>query len=445
MGGGDRCDQSVFPVLSWTFTSACSDRNDTAVAADPRNVQTREKLAGILLICASAVALLLANAGLEQALHGVLEYRLGPVMPRFGRMSVHQWIADGLMAIFFLLVGLEVKREWYEGRLSTPAERRLPIVAAGAGMAMPALIFLLVIGFDPTLARGWAIPSATDIAFAIGVLALLGDRANPAIKLLLVTIAIVDDVGAVIVIALVYTASLDAMAIGIAALIVAAMAALNLFGVRRLPVYIVGFGTLWFAMLASGIHPTIAGVLAAFTIPLAQGEPHSPLKYLEHVIHPWVMFGIMPLFGLASAGVHIGGLSDLWQPLPLAILMGLFVGKQMGVFGAIWLAIRTGLAPRPQHVRWGELYGASVLCGVGFTMSLFIAALAFPSSAESAEHAKLGILAGSLLSAIVGFAVLRTAAKGTFDPADAEEAHEIFCDDEQLISTAEDHSSQTMT
>lgn len=403
------------------------------MAADARETRKREKLAGIILIAASAAALFLANSGLSHAYHDVLEFRFGPQFPRSGQMSIHQWIADGLMAVFFLLVGLEVKREWYDGRLSTPAERRLPIIAAVAGMGVPALIYLLVIGFDPALTSGWAIPSATDIAFAIGVLALLGDRANPAVKLLLVTIAIVDDVGAVIIIALVYTASLDATAIGAAAIIVAAMAGMNLLGVRRLPIYVLGFVLLWIAMLASGIHPTIAGVLSALTIPLGKGERHSPLKYVEHVIHPWVMFGVMPLFGFVSAGVHIGGFADLLKPLPLAILLGLFAGKQIGVFGAIWLTVKSGLAPKPSHARWSELYGASVLCGIGFTMSLFIGALAFPSAPEAVEMAKLGTLAGSLLSALLGFAILRLIEPGSFSPEDAEEAGEIFSDDDEDV------------
>ncbi len=329
------------------------------------------------------------------------------------------------MAIFFLLVGLEVKREWYDGRLSTPAERRLPIIAAAAGMAVPALIYLLLTGFERALIRGWAIPSATDIAFAVGVLALLGSRANPAVKLLLVTIAIVDDVGAVIIIALVYTAGLDAMAIGAAALILGAMGILNLFGVRRLWPYLIGFALLWYAMLASGIHATISGVLAALTIPLGRGEPHSPLKRLEHSIHPWVMLGIMPLFGLASAGVELGSLR-LFEPLPIAIAAGLFIGKQVGVFGAIWLTVKSGAAPKPDHTRWMELYGASILCGIGFTMSLFIGALAFPSSPMEVEAAKVGTLAGSLLSALMGFAVLRFVAPVPPDLEEAAEASEIF-------------------
>ena len=377
------------------------------MAGDPRDLQRQEKLAGLLLIAAAAAALLLANSGLSQAYHHLLETKFGPAMPRFGQLSLHYWIADGLMAIFFLLVGLEVKREWYDGRLSTPAERRLPIIAAASGMAVPAALYLLVIGFDPALVRGWAIPSATDIAFAIGILALLGPRANPTIKLLLVTIAIVDDIGAVMIIALVYTGSLNGIAIACALGILAAMGGLNLFGVRRLWPYLIGFVTLWLAMLASGIHATIAGVLAALTIPLGRGESHSPLKQLEHTLHPWVMFGIVPLFGLASAGVELSGISALFEPLPLAIVAGLFLGKQLGVFGAIWLADRSGVAPRPPFARWLELYGASLLCGVGFTMSLFIGALAFPNSPEAVEAAKIGTLAGSLASAICGWAVLR--------------------------------------
>ena len=400
------------------------------MSGDPQVMQRQERNAGLLLIAASAAALLLANSGLGDAYHHLLETRLGPPMPRLGPMSIHQWVADGLMAIFFLLVGLEVKREWYDGRLSTPAERRLPIIAAAAGMIVPALIYLAVIGFDPALTRGWAIPSATDIAFAVGVLALLGSRANPAIKLLLVTIAIVDDVGAVLIIALVYTADLDAAAIGAAAVILAAMAGMNMFGVRRLAPYLLGFALLWFAMLASGIHATVAGVLAALTVPLGKGEARSPLTTLEHAIHPWVMFGIMPLFGLVSAGVHVSGFGELLQPLPLAIMAGLFLGKQLGVFGAIWLTIRAGVAPMPPHARWVELYGASVLCGIGFTMSLFIGALAFEESPLAIEEAKLGTLVGSLLSAVVGWTVLRLATPQPFSDEDREEAREIFGGDE---------------
>jgi NhaA family Na+:H+ antiporter len=401
------------------------------VSGDSTQIQKRERLAGLLLIAAAAIALILANSAAADTFHHLLEWRLGPVMPRLGQMSVHYWIADGLMAIFFLLVGLEVKREWYDGRLSTPAERRLPIIAAAAGMAVPALIYLAVTRFDAGLIRGWAIPSATDIAFAIGILALLGQRANPAIKLLLVTIAIIDDIGAVAIIALVYTASLNGLAIAAALAILTVMGALNLFGVRRLWPYLVCFLLLWLAMLASGIHATISGVLAAFAIPLGKGEEHSPLKRLEHHIHPWVMFGIVPLFGLASAGVELASPGVLLQPLPLAIAAGLFFGKQVGVFGALWLADRSRVAPRPATASWRELYGASLLCGVGFTMSLFIGSLAFAASPEAVEAAKIGTLAGSLLSAIAGWAVLRFAVPPPFSDDDRAEADEIFGEDQE--------------
>ena len=392
-------------------------------------VRQRERLAGLLLIAAAGAALALANSPLGDAYDYLVHLQFGPAMPRFGVMNLHEWVADGLMAIFFLLVGLEVKREWYDGRLATAEQRRLPIVAAIGGVVVPALIYLYVIGGDPGLARGWAIPSATDIAFAVGILALLGDRSNPAVKLLLVTIAIIDDVAAVLIIALVYTAQLDVMAIGAAAILLVGMATMNLLGVRRLWPFLVGFALLWFAMMASGIHPTIAGVLAAFTIPLGKGERVSPLLRLEHAIHPWVSFGIMPLFGFVSAGVHVGSADELLQPPAVAIMLGLFFGKQIGVFGTIWLMVRSGLSAKPGNARWSELYGASLLCGIGFTMSLFIGALAFPESPAAVEGAKLGTLAGSLLSAICGYALLRTIRPSPISERDREQAREIFGQD----------------
>ena len=400
------------------------------MAGEPTIIQRREKLAGLILMASALVALIAANSPAAYAYSSVLHLPLGPTLPRVGILNVHGWIADGLMAIFFLLVGLEVKREWYDGQLSTAAERRLPIIAAAAGMAVPALIYLVVTGFDPALIRGWAIPSATDIAFAIGVLALLGNRAPPSVKLLLVTIAIIDDIGAVVIIALAYTASLDWIAIGAVLAITGVMAGFNKLGVRRLWPYLLGFAALWLAMLVSGIHPTIAGVVAALTIPLGRDEGQSPLKRLEHAIHPWVMFGVMPLFGLASAGVALtGGIDAIAQPLPLAVLAGLFVGKQLGVFGAIWLAVKTRLCPAPPGARWPQLYGASLLCGIGFTMSLFIGELAFPGSPAEAEAAKLGILAGSLLSALAGWTVLRFSTPGASFEDDREEADELFAGD----------------
>jgi len=386
-----------------------------------------EKYAGIALILSAALALVAANGPLAPAYHDLLHFKLGPAMPRLGQMSLHQWIADGLMAIFFLLVGLEVKREWYDGRLSTPAERRLPIIAAASGMAIPALIYLAAVGGDPALAKGWAIPAATDIAFAVGVLAILGRHAPASIKLLLVTIAIVDDIGAVLVIALFYTADLNVLALAAALAVTGGMATMGQFGVRRLWPYMAGFALLWLLVLASGVHPTIAGVLAALTIPLGRGESHSPLKRLEHGIHPWVMFGVVPLFGLASAGVALsGGVALIAQPLPLAIMLGLFAGKQFGIFGAIWLAVRSGIALQPACTSWRQIYGAALLCGIGFTMSLFIGALAFPLHPALVDEAKIGTLAGSLLSALAGYALLRTAPPVEVTEEEFGEACEIF-------------------
>ena len=401
------------------------------MSRDPAKIQHQERNAGLLLIAAAVAALIAANSGFSAIYGDFLHFRIEPVMPRLGRMDLHQWIADGLMAIFFLLVGLEVKREWIEGRLSTAAERRLPIVAAIAGMAVPALIYLMVTRGDPALANGWAIPAATDIAFAIGVLALLGRHAPPSVKLLLVTIAIVDDIGAVLIIALFYTADLNLPALAAALALTAAMVAMGRMGVRRLWPYLIGFVALWLLIMASGIHPTIAGVLAALTIPLGKDEPHPPLKRIEHAIHPWVMFGVVPLFGFASAGVHLtGGSTSLVEPLPLAVLLGLFLGKQLGVFGSIWLAVKAGFAPQPAGTGWRHLYGAAMLCGIGFTMSLFIGALAFPGSPLLADEAKVGILAGSLLSAVAGYLILRFSPVVDSSADDREDADELFAADE---------------
>jgi NhaA family Na+:H+ antiporter len=397
------------------------------MSVDSKHLQRQERNAGLLLIAAAAIALLAANSALADDYRHLLHLKLGPALPRFGQFDIHQWVADGLMAIFFLLVGLEVKREWYDGSLATPSERRLPILAAAAGMAMPALIYVAIAGGYAELMRGWAIPAATDIAFAIGVLALLGPRVPASIKLLLVTIAVVDDIGAVLIIALFYTSGLDVAALAGALALTGAMGAMGQFGVRRLWPYMIGFLLLWLLVLASGVHATIAGVLAALTIPLGRGETYSPLKRLEHGIHPWVMFGVVPLFGFVSAGVTLAGDASLVaEPLPLAIIAGLFFGKQFGIFAAIWMAIRTGLAPPLRHTSWRQLYGASVLCGIGFTMSLFIGALAFPGDPALVDQAKVGIIAGSLLSAVVGYLVLRFSRPVASSREDIGEAGELF-------------------
>ena len=376
-----------------------------------------EAAGGLLLIAAAALALVVANSGLEPLYHHILETPVGPrLAPFHGPLDVHGWINDGLMAIFFLLVGLEIKREFLDGRLSTWDRRRLPVLAAAVGMLVPALIYLGVVAGQPALYNGWAVPAATDIAFAIGVLALLGPRAPAALKLFLTTVAIADDLGAVAIIALAYTAHLNTLALGAAAGVLLTLYALGKSGVKALWVYGLGGLLLWYAVLQSGVHATVAGVLTASAVPLVRtpGAPdaeNSPLHRLEHRLAPWVAFLIVPLFGFANAGVSLGGIGvdDLLAPLPLAIAAGLFLGKQLGIFAAVWIAVRLGFARGFAGCSWLQVYGVCVLCGIGFTMSLFISALAFPTAPALVEEAKIGILLGSLLSALLGFLVLRFA------------------------------------
>ncbi|WP_294131151.1 Na+/H+ antiporter NhaA [Sphingobium sp.] len=388
----------------------------------PRPSVLREFLAGqagsaVLLMIAAALAMLLANlpGGGAHIYHDLIHAQVGPVLtPKLGPMTVHLWINDGLMAIFFLLVGLEIKREFLDGGLSTWERRRLPIIAAVAGMAVPALVYLAVTGGRADLTNGWAIPAATDIAFAIGVLALLGDRAPASLKLFLTAVAIVDDMGAVAIIALVYSQGLDTAALAGAAAVLVVMFGLNRAGVKALIPYLIGFGLLWYLMLLSGVHATVAGVLAAMTIPIrcTPGAPDaddSPLHRLEHGVHPWSAYLIVPLFGFANAGLTLNEkvFGALLAPLPLGVALGLFVGKQIGVFGSVWIATKLGIAERPTGANWVQVYGMAMLCGIGFTMSLFIGALAFPGSALLVEEAKGGILMGSLVSALAGYALLR--------------------------------------
>jgi Na+:H+ antiporter, NhaA family len=366
---------------------------------------------GMLLMVAAAVALIVANSPLAEDYRHLLHLATGPVLsPRHGPMTLHLWINDGLMAVFFLFVGLEIKREFVDGRLSSWDRRRLPLIAAAVGMAVPAAFYFAIASGGDGLARGWAIPAATDIAFAIGVLALLGSRAPTSLKLFLTTVAIADDLGAVAIIAFAYTASLDAFALAVAAGILLILWTAGRAGVTRLWLYLIGAGFLWYAVLRSGVHPTVAGVLAAALIPLRRG-PDSPLHRLEHKLAPWVALLIVPLFGFANAGVSLEGvgLERLLAPLPLGVAAGLFLGKQIGIFGAVALAVRFGLASPLRGATWLQLWGVSILCGIGFTMSLFIGALAFPGDPARIEEAKLGILAGSFLSAIAGFLVLRLA------------------------------------
>lgn len=370
-----------------------------------------EAAGGLLLMGAAALAMIAANLPGTHSYHDVLHMVVGPTLSdQLGPMTPHLWINDGLMALFFLLVGLELKRDFLEGRLSRWSDRTMPAVAAAAGMAIPALIYLLVAGSDPLLHDGWAIPAATDIAFALGVLALLRNRVPASLKLLLMSVAIVDDLGAVAIIALFYTASIDALAITAAATIFGIMHLLRWRGVNALTPYLILGGLLWYAVLLSGVHATIAGVLAATAIPLrARGDGDAPLHRLEHALTPLVGLLIVPLFGFANAGVSLTGigLQAIIAPLPLGVAAGLFLGKQIGIFGALQIGRRLRLFGALPGASMMQTYGVVLLCGIGFTMSLFIGALAFPTSPHLAEEAKIGILLGSMMSALAGYGVLR--------------------------------------
>ena len=367
-------------------------------------------------MASAALAMIFANSALSDGYFHFIHAVTGPELtPKLGPMTVHLWINDGLMAIFFLLVGLEMKREFVDGHLATWADRRLPVIAAAAGMVFPAMVYLAIVGGDPALVRGWAIPAATDIAFAIGVLALLGSRAPASLKLFLTTVAIVDDMGAVVIIALFYTAEMNLMALVAAAAIWLAMMALNRSKVHALWPYLLLAALLWYATLLSGVHATIAGVMAAFAIPFrrslgAPDEQGSALHRLEHGLAKPVAFLIVPIFGFANAGVSLGGasLGSLVAPLPLGIALGLFLGKQVGIFGSVWAATKLGFAVRPKDASWSQIYGVALLCGIGFTMSLFIGGLAFGDAAQG-DAVKIGVLLGSLASALSGWLVLRIA------------------------------------
>ena len=377
-----------------------------------------EAIGGIVLIAATIVAMIVANLpATGEAYEQLLHAKTGPVLARdLGPMTVHLWINDAAMALFFLLVGLEIKREFADGRLASWERRRLPFIAAAFGMAVPALVFLLVAGEARELQPGWAIPAATDIAFAIGIMALLGKRVPSSLKLLLTAVAIVDDLGAVAIIALAYTAAIHALPLAGAGLAMVVLYVLNRRGVMALWPYLLVGAALWLFVLQSGVHATIAGVLTAAFVPLVKspGTPddvESPLHRLEHALHPLVAYAIVPLFAFANAGIRLdaSALTLLGEPLVLGIAAGLFLGKQAGIFGSIWGAVRLGIAARPGGASWLQLYGMALLAGIGFTMSLFIGGLAFGGDATFSEEVKLGVLAGSLASALAGALVLRLA------------------------------------
>ena len=367
---------------------------------------------GIILIIAATLAMLLANMGATSGLyHAFLDT---PVQLKVGALEINKnmllWINDALMAVFFLLIGLEVKREMVEGALATRRQAIFPVVAALGGMVVPALVYLAFNFQDPIASSGWAIPAATDIAFALGVLALLGSRVPASLKIFLMALAIIDDLGAIVIIALFYTHDLSLLSLAIAAAAIAALAILNVSGVRRTGLYILVGVILWTAVLKSGVHATLAGVIVGFFIPLKTENGKSPAKQLEHVLHPWVAFMILPLFAFANAGVSLQGvtLEGLTSLLPLGIIAGLFIGKPLGISLFCWLALKLKLARLPEGANFSQIMAVGLLCGIGFTMSIFIASLAFGAvDPELITWAKLGILLGSLLSAVVGYSLLR--------------------------------------
>lgn len=373
-----------------------------------------EAAGGITLVAAAIVALVIANSPLAFLYNHILnEVHFGIDIPDMHlNKSVLHWVNDGLMVIFFFLVGLEIKRELVRGQLAGFEKALLPTVAAMGGMAVPALIFWLINMETPETLAGWAIPSATDIAFALGVLALLGSRAPVSLKVLLTAIAVIDDLGAIIIIAIFYSHGLNILSLVVAGLALAALIILNRMNVGRISVYMFFSLILWLGVLESGVHATIAGVLAALCVPLhvRKRPDYSPSMVLEKRLHTVVAFAILPIFAFANAGVSFQGLSlhSLFDPVTLGIICGLFIGKQIGIFAVLFTMIKLKLSPRPVESTWLQIYGMSVLCGIGFTMSLFIGTLAYQNALLQAE-VRLGVMAGSLLSAFLGYMILRFA------------------------------------
>lgn len=371
-----------------------------------RDFLQSEAAGGIVLIVVSGLALLVANSPISSLYFNTLHFHLGG-------LSILHWINDGFMAIFFLFVGLEVKREFLDGQLASWRDRALPGIAAAGGVIVPSMIYVVLNATNPETIRGWAIPAATDIAFALGVLSLLGKRVPASLKVFLATLAIMDDLVAVVIIALFYTAGLSPLALAGASVGLLGLTLMNRMRIMRLWPYLCMGAVLWFCVLHSGIHATIAGVVLAIFIPLKltptqSDEESSPLHILEHALAPWVAFLVVPVFGFANAGVSFAGMTSaiLIEPVTLGVAVGLFLGKQVGVFGAAWAAVRCGLAALPTYVSWQQLYGVALLCGIGFTMSLFIGLLAF-TDPQVQDAVKIGVLMGSGLSAVAGFLILR--------------------------------------
>ncbi|GJL34267.1 Na(+)/H(+) antiporter NhaA [Phytobacter ursingii] len=368
---------------------------------------------GIVLIVAAVLAMFCANLDVTKA--GYQAFLDIPVAFKFGALEINKnmllWINDALMAVFFLMVGLEVKYELMQGSLASRQQAIFPVIAALGGMIAPALIFLAFNFPDPLARHGWAIPAATDIAFALGVLALLGDRIPPALKIFLMALAIIDDLGAIIIIALFYTSDLSLVSLSVAAAAIVALAVLNALNVRRIGIYILVGVVLWTAVLKSGIHATLAGVVLGFFIPLKEKDGLSPARQVVDTIHPWVGWLILPLFAFANAGVSLEGVTfaGLTSLLPMGVIAGLFIGKPVGITLFCWLALRLKLAKLPQGAAFKQIMAVGVLCGIGFTMSIFIATLAFGDvDTHMVAWAKLGILTGSILAAVVGYCLLRS-------------------------------------
>ncbi|GEA50108.1 Na(+)/H(+) antiporter NhaA [Vibrio inusitatus NBRC 102082] len=362
-----------------------------------------ESAGGIILVIAAALAMIVANSPLNEAYQGALHsYVLG--------MSVEHWVNDGLMALFFLLIGLEVKRELLEGALKSRETAIFPAIAAVGGMVAPALVYVLFNMGNADALAGWAIPAATDIAFALGIMALLGKRVPVSLKVFLLALAIIDDLGVVVIIALFYSSDLSTTALAIGFAMTGLLFYMNHKKVTPLKWYLLVGAILWFAVLKSGVHATLAGVVIGFAIPLKgkKGE-RSPLKHLEHALHPWSSFMILPIFAFANAGVSLEGisLSTLGTALPMGIALGLLIGKPLGIFSFSWLAVKAGVAKLPEGIDFRHIFAVSVLCGIGFTMSMFIASLAFTgANADFNTHARLGILMGSTLAAVIGYFLL---------------------------------------
>ncbi|PHM23660.1 Na+/H+ antiporter NhaA [Xenorhabdus ehlersii] len=369
-----------------------------------------EAAGGILLIIAAIFALVMANTPLQGIYHQFLNL---PVAMQFAALEINKplllWINDGLMAVFFLIVGLEVKRELMEGSLAGRDKAIFPAIAALGGMLAPALIYLLFNGSDEITQQGWAIPCATDIAFALGIMALLGKRVPTALKVFLLALAIIDDLGVIIIIALFYTKTISLAALGLATAMIGLLAWMNWKGIAKTSAYLIVGAVLWVCILKSGVHATLAGVIVGFLIPLRDKKGESPSETLEHELHSWVAYLILPLFAFANAGVSLQGvtLDGLTSILPIGIALGLFLGKPLGIFLFSWISVKLGIAKLPEKIGMRQIFAVSVLCGIGFTMSIFISGLAFEGLNDTfSTYSRLGILMGSTTAAVVGYGLL---------------------------------------